>query len=78
MEEEAAVALTRMHPAILRSPSAIAAHGNDIILRKKDRGIWQAVTWTQLGARVREVGMGLTGDRLPARRRRLRAGRNTA
>ena len=37
----------------------IAAHGGEIVLRKKDHGIWKATTWTQLGARVREVGMGL-------------------
>ena len=29
------------------------------MLRKKDRGIWKATTWAQLGARVREVGPGL-------------------
>jgi long-chain acyl-CoA synthetase len=37
----------------------VAAHGGDIVLRKKDHGIWKATTWAQLGARVREVGMGL-------------------
>ena len=44
-------------PAILAA--RVAAHGNDIVLRKKDHGIWKATTWTQLGARVREVGLGL-------------------
>jgi long-chain acyl-CoA synthetase len=37
----------------------IAAHGAEIVLRKKDRGIWKAMTWSQLGARMRDVGMGL-------------------
>lgn len=44
-------------PAILAA--GVAAHGGDIVLRKKDHGIWKATTWSQLGARVREVGMGL-------------------
>ena len=44
-------------PAILAA--RVAAHGGDIVLRKKDHGIWKATTWAQLGARVREVGTGL-------------------
>ena len=44
-------------PALLASRAA--AHANDIILRKKLRGIWQAETWAELGAHVREVGMAL-------------------
>ena len=55
MEEEAAVALTI--PALLAE--RVAAHGGDIVLRKKDHGIWKATTWTQLGARAREVARGL-------------------
>ena len=55
MEEEAAVALTI--PALVAD--RIAAHADDIVLRKKDHGIWKAATWAQLGARVREVGTGL-------------------
>jgi long-chain acyl-CoA synthetase len=38
----------------------IAAHGTETILREKYRGIWKAVTWAELGARMREVGLGLT------------------
>lgn len=58
MEEEAAVALNPASiPAILSA--RIAAHGNDIVLRKKDHGIWKATTWSQLGARVREIASGL-------------------
>ncbi len=37
----------------------IAAHGDEIILRKKNRGIWNSVTWSELGTRMRAVGMGL-------------------
>lgn len=29
------------------------------ILRKKDRGIWKSVSWEQLGARTRHIGMAL-------------------
>jgi len=46
----------------------VAAHGAETILRKKDRGIWKAVSWSELDAHVREIGQGLlatgfgTGD----------------
>jgi long-chain acyl-CoA synthetase len=44
-------------PALIAA--RVAAHGAETVLRKKDRGIWQAMTWAELGARVRDVGMGL-------------------
>ncbi len=44
-------------PALLAE--RIAAHGNQTVLRKKHRGIWQAETWSQLGAHVREIAKGL-------------------
>ena len=44
-------------PAMLLS--RIAAHGGDVVLRKKDRGIWTAVTWAELGTRVRQVARSL-------------------
>jgi long-chain acyl-CoA synthetase len=44
-------------PALLAE--RIAAHGNETVLRKKHRGIWQAETWSQLGAHVREIATGL-------------------
>lgn len=44
-------------PALLAS--RVAAHPGEIILRKKHRGIWQAESWAELGAHVREVGMAL-------------------
>lgn len=37
----------------------IAAHGETVILRRKDRGIWQAITWNALGAQARAIGMAL-------------------
>ncbi|MCX7381236.1 MAG: AMP-binding protein, partial [Alphaproteobacteria bacterium] len=37
----------------------VGAQGPVTILRKKDRGIWQAVTWAMLGARIRAIGMAL-------------------
>jgi long-chain acyl-CoA synthetase len=55
MEKEAAVALTI--PALVAERAA--AHPNEIVLRKKDHGIWKATTWTQLAARMREIGGGL-------------------
>jgi long-chain acyl-CoA synthetase len=55
MEEEAAVALTI--PALVAQ--RITAHGDDIVLRKKDHGIWKATTWAQLGSHARAIGMGL-------------------
>jgi long-chain acyl-CoA synthetase len=62
LEEEAPVALNpRAHPDSISALVAerIAAHGAETVLRKKDRGIWKAVTWSELGGRMREVGMGL-------------------
>jgi long-chain acyl-CoA synthetase len=44
-------------PAILAG--RIAAHAAEVIIRKKDHGIWKTTTWSQLGVRVREIGMGL-------------------
>jgi long-chain acyl-CoA synthetase len=37
----------------------VAERGGDVILRQKDFGIWQSITWTQFGQIAREVGMGL-------------------
>lgn len=44
-------------PALLTQH--VATHSADTILRKKDRGIWKAVTWRELDAHVREIGQGL-------------------
>jgi long-chain acyl-CoA synthetase len=37
----------------------VASNGSETILRIKDRGIWRTVTWSQLGAKVREIGVAL-------------------
>ncbi len=37
----------------------VMERGPQVILRQKDLGIWRAMTWSQLGAAAREVGMGL-------------------
>jgi long-chain acyl-CoA synthetase len=37
----------------------VAERGGDTILRQKDLGIWQSITWGQFGQIAREVGMGL-------------------
>ena len=37
----------------------VVEHGDDVILRQKDFGIWQSVTWKQFGEIAREVAVGL-------------------
>ena len=37
----------------------VIERGSQVILRQKDLGIWRAMTWSQLGAAAREVGLGL-------------------
>ncbi len=37
----------------------VQGRGPQVILRQKQYGIWQAVTWTELGGAAREVAMGL-------------------
>ena len=49
-------------PALLFQRAA--AHAQEVILRKKQRGIWMAVTWAELAARVRQVGMALAASGL--------------
>src|ERR1700722_17123625 len=44
-------------PALLSQQ--VATYASETILRKKDRGIWNAVTWSELDAHVREIGQGL-------------------
>jgi long-chain acyl-CoA synthetase len=57
MEKEAAMELSATIPALLRQQ--VATYGSETIMRKKDRGIWNAVTWLELDKRVREIGQGL-------------------
>ncbi len=47
-------------PALLLARAA--AHGPETILRKKDRGIWQAITWAALATRVRAIGLALRSE----------------
>ena len=42
----------------------IAAHGPETILRRKERGIWRPISWTELGARTRAIGAALRADGL--------------
>lgn len=44
-------------PALLSQ--RVATYGSETILRKKDRGIWNAVTWSELDGHVQEIGQGL-------------------
>ena len=44
-------------PAMLSQQ--VATFGSETILRKKDRGIWNAVTWAELDVRVKDIGQGL-------------------
>jgi long-chain acyl-CoA synthetase len=44
-------------PALLSQQ--VATYGSETILRKKDRGIWNAVTWSDLDTHVRAIGQGL-------------------
>lgn len=37
----------------------VEAHGSETILRKKDRGIWRAMSWADLGKAARQVAMAL-------------------
>ena len=39
--------------------SRVTSRGPVTILRKKDRGIWQAISWAQLGSRMRAIGTAL-------------------
>jgi long-chain acyl-CoA synthetase len=51
------VELSGTIPALLRQQ--VATYGSQTILRKKDHGIWNAVTWSELDDHVREIGQGL-------------------
>jgi long-chain acyl-CoA synthetase len=57
MEKEAAMELSATIPALLSQQ--VATYGSETILRKKDRGIWNAITWSELDGHVREIGQGL-------------------
>ena len=44
-------------PALLAQQ--VATYGSETILRKKQRGIWNAVTWSEFDVHVGEIGRGL-------------------
>jgi long-chain acyl-CoA synthetase len=48
---------TQTLPALLAA--RIAAHGPETILRRKERGIWRPIPWSELGARLRAIGSAL-------------------
>jgi long-chain acyl-CoA synthetase len=49
-------------PALLFQRAA--AHAQEVILRQKQRGIWMGVTWAELAAHVRQIGMALAASGL--------------
>jgi long-chain acyl-CoA synthetase len=57
MEKETAMELSSTIPALLSQQ--VATFGSETILRKKQRGIWNAVTWSDLDGFVRQIGQGL-------------------
>jgi long-chain acyl-CoA synthetase len=57
LEEAAVVELSATIPALLSQQ--VATYGSETILREKDRGIWNAVSWTALDEQVRRIGEGL-------------------
>ena len=57
MEKAAAMELSATIPALLTQQ--VATYGSETILRKKDRGIWNMVTWSELGDHVQAIGQGL-------------------
>jgi long-chain acyl-CoA synthetase len=57
MEKATAMELSSTIPALLSQQ--VATFGSETVLRKKQRGIWNAVTWSDLDGFVREIGQGL-------------------
>jgi long-chain acyl-CoA synthetase len=59
MEKETAMELSDTIAALIAQQAA--AHGSETILRKKERGIWKEVTWSDLEGHVKRIGQGLLG-----------------
>jgi long-chain acyl-CoA synthetase len=61
--EEKTVVELMMNQPLASIPALIsqraASLGGETILRTKDRGIWKMISWTQLDAKVREIGTAL-------------------
>jgi long-chain acyl-CoA synthetase len=51
-------------PALLSQQAA--AYGSETIFRRKDRGIWNAISWADLETQVRQIGQGLRASGLAA------------
>jgi long-chain acyl-CoA synthetase len=62
VEKETVVELTMNQPLTSISTllsQRMTTNGAETILRTKDRGIWKTVSWSQLDAKVREIGTAL-------------------
>ena len=59
MEEEAAVALTNGDTICAILARHATAHAGEVILRKKDRGIWRSVTWADFADHIAQIAAGL-------------------
>jgi long-chain acyl-CoA synthetase len=59
METQETLALTAGETIPTVFWRGVTARGDDVILRQKDFGIWQSLTWKEFGQIAREVGMGL-------------------
>lgn len=57
MEEATAMELSATIPALLSQHAA--AFGSETIMRRKERGIWHAISWSELDRQVSEIGLGL-------------------
>jgi long-chain acyl-CoA synthetase len=49
-------------PAIIERQAA--AHAGETIMRRKDRGIWKAITWAHLAEQVRRIGGAVLGAQI--------------
>jgi long-chain acyl-CoA synthetase len=49
-------------PAIIERQTA--AHAGETIMRRKDRGIWKAITWAHLAEQVRRIGGAVLGAQI--------------
>ena len=57
MEETQAVAMTDTVPKMFWH--GVQTRGRKTFCRQKELGIWRAISWQELGAIAREIGMGL-------------------
>ena len=57
MEEKETMAVADTVPKMFWH--GVQTRGPNIIFRQKNFGIWQGVTWDELGRAAREIGLGL-------------------